>query len=127
MAKAVAAILGVEGGVEEEDAVRQGVRQVSRAGVQDALGVAAYGGEAAESDAEREAQMVCGGFGVGLLDILGQRRALGAVDGGLCPVLGVAPGGRPRTAELDGRFTMRFVKREGGLQYGKDDLGIANL
>ena len=64
MAKAVAAILGVERGVEEEDAVRECVREVCGSRVEDALGGAACRAEAAESDAEGEAQVVGGGLGV---------------------------------------------------------------
>ena len=109
VAKAVAAIFGVERGVEEEDAVRECVREVRGGGVEDALGGAARRAEAAEGDAEGEAQVVGGGLGVQLLDVLGEWSALGAVDGGLGPLLGVAPGGGAGPAELDGGFAVRFV------------------
>ena len=71
--------------------------------------------EAAEGDAEGEAQVVGGGLGVELLDVLGERRALGAVDGGLGPVLGVAPGRRAGAPELDGGFAVRFVDVKGAI------------
>ena len=49
--------------------------------------------EAAEGDAEGEAQMIGGRLGV-VLGLVGRQRcAFGAVDGGLGPGLGVAPGG----------------------------------
>ena len=111
MAKAVAAILGVERGVEEEDPVRERVREISGGGVEDALGGAADWAEATESDTKGEAQVVGGGFGVQLLDVLGERGALWAVDSGLSPVLGVAPGGGAGAVELDGGFTVGFVQR----------------
>ena len=113
MAKAVAAILGVERGVQEEDAVRECVREIRGSRVEDALGGAACRAEAAEGDAKGEAQVVGGGFGVQLLGVLGERRALGTVDGGLGPVLGVAPRGGAGAAELDGGFTVGFVDGKG--------------
>ena len=64
MAKTVAAILGVERGVEEEDAVRKCVREISGSRVEDALGGGACRAEATESDAEGEAQVVGGGLRV---------------------------------------------------------------
>ena len=64
VAKAVAAILGIERGVEEEDAVRERVREVRGSRVEDALSGGARRAEPAESDAEGEAQVVSGGFGV---------------------------------------------------------------
>ena len=109
VAEAVAAILGIERGVEEEDAVRKRVREVRSGRLEDTLGSAAGKAEAAESDAKGEAQVVGRGLGVELFDVIGERRALGAVDGGLGPVLGVAPGGGAGTAELDGGLTVGFV------------------
>ena len=113
VAEAVAAVLGVERGVEEEDAVRERVREVRGGRVEDALGGAVGRAEAAEGDAEGEAQVVGGGLGVELLDVIGERRALRTVDGGLGPVLGVAPGGGAGTAELDGGLTVGFVDGKG--------------
>src|SRR5947209_4904479 len=63
VAEAVAAILAVERGVEEEDAVRERVREVRGGQLEDTLGGAAGRAEAAESDAKGEAQVVGGGLG----------------------------------------------------------------
>ena len=62
--QAVAAVPGVQRGVEEEDAVRERVRQVRGGRVEDALGGGAGRAEPAEGDAEGEAQVVGGGLGV---------------------------------------------------------------
>ena len=120
VAKAVAAILGVERGVEEEDPVRERVREVRGSRGEDALGGGARRAETAEGDAKSEAQVVRGGLGVQLLGVLGERRALGAVNGGLGPILGVAPGGGAGTPELDGGFAVRFVDGEGSLDDAED-------
>ena len=111
--QAVAAVLGIQRRVEEEDAVRECVRQVRGGRVEDALGRGACRAEPAEGDAQGEAQVVGGGFGVKFLDVLGERSAFGAVDGGLSPVLGVTPRGGAGAAELDGGFAVRFVNAKG--------------
>src|SRR5207253_1307786 len=74
----------------------------------------------AESDAEGEAQVGRGGFGVKLLDVLGERRAVETVDGGLCPVLSAAPRGGAGIAELNGWFTVGFVNTKGGTDLTPD-------
>ena len=83
------------------------------AGLEDTLCGAASRPEAAESDAKGGAQVVGGGLGVELFDVIGERRALRAVDGGAGGVLGVAPGRGAGTAELDGGLTVGFVDSKG--------------
>src|SRR5690606_689624 len=89
VAEAVAVVGVVQGGVEEEDAVGQRVAEIRGARVEDAVAVRA---EAAEGHAEGKAQVIRGRLGVEGFDVSGERRALGAIDRGLGPFLGVAPG-----------------------------------
>ena len=112
VAEAVAAIVGVEGAVEKADAGRQGVVEGVLRRVEDALApLFARMAEAAEGDAEGERKVIGRRLGVFNRLVGRQRRALGAVDGGLRPFLGMAPGGGTGLAELDGGFTVGFVLR----------------
>jgi hypothetical protein len=49
------------------------------------------GGEATQGDAEGEAQMISGSLRVEFFDVFGKGISFWSIDGGLCPVLGMAP------------------------------------
>ena len=95
LAETVAVIVGVQGAVQEQDALGQGVGEVVLGRVEDALALRA---EAAEGHAEGEAQVIGRGLGVVFRLVGRQRCAFGAVDGSLCPGLGVAPRRNGRAA-----------------------------
>ena len=84
--------------VEKEDAAREGVREVSRGGVEDAFAIRT---EPTESDAECVRKMISGRLGVEFFDVVRKRRAFGAIDGELSPFLSVPPPGWAGLAELD--------------------------
>ncbi|MCY1013411.1 hypothetical protein OV079_49370 [Nannocystis pusilla] len=86
--EAVAVIAGVEGGVDEEDPVREGVREIVLARVENALAVRA---EPPQRDAEGEREMIGHRLGVVLRGVNRERSALGTIDGRLGPLLGVSP------------------------------------
>jgi hypothetical protein len=111
VAEAVGGRVGGQRAVEEQDAVREGVAEVRGLRIEDAE--LARGVEAAERRAEGEAEVVGGGLGVEDLGVGREGGVLGAVDGELGPVLGVAPGAGTGVFELDGGLAVGFVEREG--------------
>ena len=108
--QAVAVIAGVERAVEEEDAVGQGMGQIVFGRVEDALAAGMIeGAEAPQRHAQGKAQVIRGRFGIVFRCVGRQRSAFGAVDRGLRPFLGVAPGGWAGMFEFYRDFVVGFV------------------
>ncbi len=93
-------------GVEGALAVARSTGAVSGGWVENSLTLRA---EAAEGHPQGEAQVIGGGLGVVFWLVGRQGGALGAVDGGLCPGLGVAPRGGAGAFEFDGGLAVGFV------------------
>jgi hypothetical protein len=66
------------------------------------------------------------GGGVVLGVVWREGGALGAIDGALGPVLGVAPGGGAGALELDGGLAVGFVLGEGAVEGGEDVVGVGD-
>ena len=109
----------VAGVGQEQDAVGQ--RRRGRV-TEDAFAV---GAEAPERDADGEGEMIGGRLGIvdGLVGR--QRRALGAIDCELGPVLGVGPLRSTRQLELNGSFPTSFVLAERSRDRRNDLAGLA--
>src|SRR5690606_29579578 len=105
----VGGVVGVEGAVEEEETGGQRVVEIILLRIEDALAVRP---ETAKRDAEREAHVIGRRLGVELGRVIGQRCALGAIDSGLRPGLGVTPRGRAGPLELDGWLAVTLMGGE---------------